>query len=99
MSMSKVNIHDQVKSMIIYHGWTLTRVVKEMNLRHPGRKETTVQNISNKMTRGTIKYAEVLEIADIIGCNIEWRYADDHEENSSLNHISNQEIPDLTKRR
>ena len=88
LDTNKVNIHDQVKSMIIYQGWTLTRVVKEMNSRHPDRKKTTVQNISNKITRGTIKYAEILEIADIIGCNIEWRYADNRRESLVLNQES-----------
>ncbi len=85
MSTNKVNIHDQVKSIITYQGWTLTRVVKEMNSRHPDRKETTVQNISNKLTRGTIKYAEILEIADIIGYDIEWKFAGTHEESFTSN--------------
>lgn len=51
-------------------GWSLTRVVNEMNSRHPERKKTTVQNISNKLTRGTIKFSEIIEIADIIGLEV-----------------------------
>jgi hypothetical protein len=35
-------------------------------------EQTTPQNISNKLTRGTIKYSEVKEIADIIGFKVVW---------------------------
>lgn len=72
LGANNVNIHNQVMAMLALQGWSLTKVVKEMNARHPERKNTTVQNISNKLTRGTIKYSEVLEIAEIIGTAIEW---------------------------
>ncbi|MGE7920052.1 hypothetical protein ACQKM9_14110 [Viridibacillus sp. NPDC093762] len=35
----------------------------------PNDKQASVQNISNKLTRGTIKYCEVKDIAAIIGMN------------------------------
>lgn len=35
-------------------------------------KQTPVQNLSNKLTRGSIRYDEVKEIATIIGMEIEW---------------------------
>lgn len=66
------NIHHQVKAMIALQGWTLTRVVQKMNERRPEQDKTTIQNISNKLTRGTIKYSEILEIAEIIGIDILW---------------------------
>lgn len=69
MPNSTNDTHNIVKAMLARQGWTLTRVVKEMNRRHPERKATTVQNISNKLTRGTIKFSEVLEIAKIIEFN------------------------------
>ena len=34
---------------------------------------TTESNILNKIRRETIKYTEVKEIVDIIGCNLEWK--------------------------
>ena len=72
MNKKRFDIHNEIKAMIIRQGWTLTRVVNAMNELHPERKKTTVQNISNKLTRGTIKYAEVLEIAQIIGLRCSW---------------------------
>ena len=61
--MADVNIRNEIKAEIAKSGWTLTDIVKEMNLLHPD-ETTTSQNISNKLTRGTLKYSEALEIAD-----------------------------------
>lgn len=66
-----ISVRNEIKSYISKSGWTLTDIVKVLNERHPD-EPTTTQNISNKLTRGTIKYAEVKEIADIIGFTIEW---------------------------
>lgn len=72
MQSTSGNIHHQVKAMIAQQGWTLTGVVQKMNERRPEQNKTTIQNISNKLTRGTIKYSEILEIAEIIGVRIQW---------------------------
>lgn len=66
-----ITIRNEIKSYISMSGWTMTDIVKELNTRHP-EQPTTTQNISNKLTRGAIKYAEVKEIADIIGFSIKW---------------------------
>ena len=67
-----MEIRNEIKSYIVRSGWTLTDVVKEFNKKRDEKDQTTTQNISNKLSRGTIKYSEVLEIADIIGYNINW---------------------------
>lgn len=72
MRSKSVDIHSQVKAMIASQGWTLTRVVQKMNEQRLEQDKTTIQNISNKLTRGTIKYSEILEIAEIIGIDILW---------------------------
>ena len=66
------DIKNEIKSYIVKSGWTLTDIVKEMNKARPDDEQTTTQNISNKLSRGTIKYSECKEIADIIGYSIEW---------------------------
>ena len=76
MPSKKTCIRNHVKAMIALQGWTLTRVVQKINERHPETNCTTVQNISNKLTRGTIKYSEILEIAEIIGVDISWNPRD-----------------------
>lgn len=70
--MSQASIHDEIKANIIKSGLSMTAVVNIMNAKRPQNKHTSIQNISNKLTRGTIKYSEVLEIADIIGMDIIW---------------------------
>ncbi len=66
---------DEIKGNLTLKGWTLTEIVNEINRRRKisGLKKTSVSNVSNKINRGTIKYDEVKEIADIIGCSLEWR--------------------------
>lgn len=73
MLSTSSKIRNQVKSTLALQGWTLTHVVQKINEQHPGSRKTTVQNISNKLSRGTIKYSEILEIAEIIGIDISWK--------------------------
>ncbi|ACL77260.1 hypothetical protein [Ruminiclostridium cellulolyticum] len=65
-----MNIRNEIKSYIASSGWTLTDIVKIMNDKY--ELGTTTQNISNKLTRGTIKYTECKIIAQIIGYSISW---------------------------
>lgn len=66
------NVRNEIKGYIAASGWTLTDIVAKMNEGKSREEQTTTQNISNKLTRGTIKYSEVKEIANIIGKQIQW---------------------------
>lgn len=70
------NIRNEIKSYISASGWTLTDIVKAMNIRY--NTKTTSQNLSNKLSRGTIKYSECKQIAEIIGYKIEWTSIKNH---------------------
>ncbi len=70
--MAHNQVHNEIKAIIAQNGLTLTEVVNRMNLQRRPDEQTTVQNISNKLTRGTIKFSEVLEIASVIGLKISW---------------------------
>lgn len=63
------DVRNEIKSYIAKSGMTLKDIVAEYNKTHT---PTTTQNISNKLSRGTLKYQEALDIADIIGCKIVW---------------------------
>ena len=65
-------IHREIKSYLAKAGMTLTEVVDQINTNRSKDKQTTIQNLSNKITRGTIKYSEILEIATILNMNITW---------------------------
>lgn len=66
------NIRNEIKSYIAASGWSLTDIVAKMNESRSESEQTTPQNISNKLTRGSIKYSEVKEIAEIIGFKVVW---------------------------
>lgn len=63
-------IKDDIKALIVKSGWTMSDVVKALNEKY-GRNDS-VQNLSNKLARETLKLKEAMEIADIIGYSIEW---------------------------
>ncbi|WP_206154976.1 DUF6471 domain-containing protein [Clostridium muellerianum] len=65
-----IDIKNEIKSYLALSGWTLTDIVKAMNEKYG--TDTTTQNLSNKLSRGTIKYIECKQIAEIIGYKIEW---------------------------
>lgn len=67
-----MNIRNEIKSYIVSTGWTIANIVKEINKTKDVDNQTTPQNLSNKLSRGTIKYIEVIEIANIIGYDIKW---------------------------
>ena len=66
------NIRNEIKSYIAASGWSLVDIVARMNESRSESEQPTPQNISNKLTRGTIKYSEVKEIAEIIGFKVVW---------------------------
>lgn len=53
------------------NGCTLKEVVEKMNANHPDAP-TTAQNITNKLARETIKFSEVMEIAELLGYSVEF---------------------------
>ena len=63
-------LKDEIKGYIVSNGFTITDVAEELNKR-TGTK-FTMQNLSNKIRRESLKYSEVLEIADILGYDIKW---------------------------
>ncbi|GAA0082984.1 LLM class flavin-dependent oxidoreductase [Clostridium sp. CTA-6] len=65
-----MSIKDDIKSYIVKSGWTLTQVQEELNKKN--NTNYSVQNLSKKLNNETIKYKELLQIAQIIGYEIKW---------------------------
>lgn len=61
-------IKNEVKSYIIKEGFTMKKIASLLD----EESKVALQNLSNKLTRGTIKYSEIREIADILGYEIKW---------------------------
>lgn len=67
--MNAKDLELKLKSTLAGSGYTLTALVKELNAKG---NSTTVQNVSNKLKRGSLNYLEVVEMLEAIGYNIEW---------------------------
>jgi hypothetical protein len=65
-----MGVREDVKIILIQSGKTLKEVVELLNSKH-GRNDTS-QNLSNKLSRGTLKYSEAVEIAEVLGYTIKW---------------------------
>ena len=63
-------IKEDIKSIIVKSGWTMSDIVKALNEKY--NRQDSVQNLSAKLSRGTLKYREALEIAEVIRYTIEW---------------------------
>ena len=61
----------KIKSFLAMNECTLKEVVEKMNANHPDTP-TTAQNITNKLARETIKFSEVVEIAELLGYSVEF---------------------------
>ena len=64
-------LKNEIKAKIMLSGHTMTQLVELLNKKYG--KKTTVQNLSNKLTRGTISHKEILEIADVLEYEIIWQ--------------------------
>lgn len=65
-----MGLKEEIKAYIVQSGWTITNLNDELNKLNG--TESSVQNLSNKIRKGSLKYSEVLQIAEIIGYEIKW---------------------------
>lgn len=65
MSAKKV-----IKKLLIEEDLTMTELVEKYNNKY--NTEDTIQNLSNKLSRGSLRYNEAEKIAAALGYKIEW---------------------------
>ncbi|MEC9490881.1 MAG: LLM class flavin-dependent oxidoreductase [Halanaerobiales bacterium] len=65
MSAKKV-----IKKILIEEDLTMTELVEKYNNKF--NAEDTIQNLSNKLSRGSLRYNEAEKIAAALGYKIEW---------------------------
>ena len=66
-----MSIKEQIKIGLAKRDKTLTDVVKELNIKY--NRNDSVQNLSGKINRNTLKYREAEEIAEILNISIIWQ--------------------------
>lgn len=64
------SIRDEIKGHIALSGWQMGDVAKKISEKN---SKASLQNLSNKLSKGTIRYSEVKEIAEAIGYEIIWK--------------------------
>lgn len=65
-----MNIKDEIKGLIYSSGLTITDVVNKLNETKDESEKSSSQNLSNKLSRGTLRYTEYLDIIKICGYRI-----------------------------
>lgn len=70
--MNNNPIKNEIKSIIAKKGMTMTAVVELINNNRNTDNKTSVQNLNNKLTRESIKYTEMVELANVLGFDIKW---------------------------
>lgn len=64
------NIKNEIKANITRKGFTITALNDALNEKF--NRNNTVQNLSGKINNETIRYKEIIEIADVLGYKIKW---------------------------
>ena len=65
-----MNIRNEIKSQIIRDGFTMQEALDRLAEEHDW--SDSVSNLSAKLQRESIRYKEVMELADVLDCDIVW---------------------------
>ena len=66
-----MNIKNQIKAQIMFAGFTMAEVVDALSTEFGW--SDSLSNFSNKLEKQTIRYREVLELAEVLGYEIVWQ--------------------------
>ena len=67
----KTNTRNEIKSRIVREGFTMEKLLERLHDDYGWSR--SVSNLSAKLQRDSIRYREVVELADVLGYDIEWR--------------------------
>jgi len=67
----KMEIRNEIKSYIVREGYTLSEVVEILADEYGW--STSVPNLSGKLRRGSLRYREAIELANVLGYDLVWQ--------------------------
>lgn len=67
----RMNIRNEIKSIIVKEGKTMEEVVSHLAENYGW--SSSVPNFSGKLSRGSLRYFEALELADSLGYDVVWQ--------------------------
>ena len=68
--MKQINIRNEIKAQIIRAGYTMQELVDQLSADYGWSDSTS--NLSAKLHRESIRYKEVVELADALGYDLVW---------------------------
>ena len=66
-----MNIRNEIKAQIVRAGFTMQELVDRLSDEYDW--SASVSNLSAKLQRESIRYKEVVELADVLGYDIVWQ--------------------------
>ena len=66
-----MNIRNEIKAQIVRAGFTMQELVDRLSDEYDW--SDSVSNLSAKLQRESIRYKEVVELADVLGYEIVWK--------------------------
>ena len=65
-----MNVRNEIKAQIVRAGYTMQDVVDRLSDEYGW--SDSVPNFSGKLRRGSLRYSEAVEMADVMGYDIVW---------------------------
>ena len=65
-----MGIREEIKSVIVREGMTMSEVVDKLYDDYDWSR--SVPNLSGKLRRGTLRYKEAVELADVLDYDVVW---------------------------
>ena len=66
-----MNVRNEIKAQIIRTGTTMQQVVELLSEEYGW--SDSISNFSNKLTRGSLRYREAIQLADVMGYDLVWQ--------------------------
>ena len=66
-----MNTRNEIKAYIVREGMTMSEVVEKLAEEHGW--SASVPNLSGKLRRGSLRYREAVELADVLGYDLVWQ--------------------------
>ena len=67
----KTNTRNEIKARIVREGFTMEELVERLHDDYGWSR--SVSNLSAKLRRESIRYREIVELADVLGYDIVWK--------------------------
>ncbi|MBQ3193661.1 MAG: LLM class flavin-dependent oxidoreductase [Oscillospiraceae bacterium] len=71
-----MNIRNEIKAQIVRAGMTMQQVVDLLSDEYGW--SDSVSNFSNKLARGSLRYDETVQLAEVLGYEIVWKKKGDN---------------------